>query len=166
MVAIAETIGFEERTTLLTADANGRGRDGRALCRGFTGISSGDILFLTYSGHGASLPDKPGHEPDQRDETWVLYDRQFVDDEALLAPRHVQAGRSHPRALLDSCHSRSVAKELPSFLNPGALEARFGTSEPAKIAATGAVPNRLTCGAGWRRRTSSATTRSTVDTGQ
>ena len=131
MVAIAETIGFEERTTLLTADATVENVTA-ALRAAASQLSSGDILFLTYSGHGGSLPDKNGDEPDQRDETWVLYDRQFVDDELFSLYVTFKPG-VRILVLSDSCHSGSVAKELPSFLNPGALEARFGTSEPATI---------------------------------
>ena len=131
MVAIAESIGFEERTALLTADATVE-KVTAALSAAASKLSSGDILFLTYSGHGGSLPDKNGDEPDQRDETWVLYDRQFVDDELFSLYVTFKAG-VRILVLSDSCHSGTSAKQLPSFLNPGALEARFGTSEPAGI---------------------------------
>ena len=131
MVAIAERIGFEERTVLLTADATVENVTA-ALRAAAAKLSSGDILLLTYSGHGGSLPDKNGDEPDQRDETWVLYDRQFVDDELFSLYVTFKSG-VRILVLSDSCHSGTCAKTLPSFLNPGALEARFGTSEPAGI---------------------------------
>src|SRR5215510_247455 len=44
-------------------------------------LDSGDTLLLTYSGHGGQVPDANGDEQDRMDETWVLYDRQMVDDE-------------------------------------------------------------------------------------
>jgi metacaspase-1 len=78
------------------------------------------------------LPDKNGDEPDQRDETWVLYDRQFVDDELFSLYATFKSG-VRILVLSDSCHSGTCAKQLPNFLNPGALEARFGTSDPAGI---------------------------------
>ncbi len=34
-------------------------------------LKAGDILFLTYSGHGGQLPDLNGDEPDAMDETCV-----------------------------------------------------------------------------------------------
>jgi hypothetical protein len=45
------------------------------------GMSSGDTLLLTYSGHGGQVPDVSGDEADSQDETWVLYDRELLDDE-------------------------------------------------------------------------------------
>jgi hypothetical protein len=131
MLSIAESIGFEACTSLLTTDATVENVTA-ALSQAASQLSSGDILFLTYSGHGGSLPDKNGDEPDQRDETWVLYDRQFVDDELFSLYVKFKAG-VRILVLSDSCHSGTCAKQLPSFLNPGALEARFGTSAPAGI---------------------------------
>ena len=41
-----------------------------------------DYFLLTYSGHGGQLKDiNKDEEYFQLDETWCLYDRQFVDDE-------------------------------------------------------------------------------------
>src|SRR5450756_163853 len=36
-------------------------------------LKSGDIVMLTYSGHGGQLPDLNSDEPDAQDETWCLY---------------------------------------------------------------------------------------------
>ena len=45
-------------------------------------LKSGDTFLLTYSGHGGQVPDTNGDETeDQYDETWVLFDRELVDDE-------------------------------------------------------------------------------------
>src|SRR5580692_8779493 len=39
-------------------------------------LDTGDILLLTYSGHGGQVPDANAAEGDDGlDETWVLYDK-------------------------------------------------------------------------------------------
>lgn len=75
-------------------------------------LKSGDIFLLTYSGHGGQVPDTNGDEAeDQYDETWVLYDRQLVDDELFALWGRFETG---VRVLMvsDSCHSGSVAREF------------------------------------------------------
>ncbi|MEY2518582.1 MAG: metacaspase [Verrucomicrobiota bacterium] len=44
-------------------------------------LRSGDTLLLTMSGHGAQVPDLTGAEPDKRQETWVLFDREILASE-------------------------------------------------------------------------------------
>lgn len=44
-------------------------------------VEKGDIVFISYSGHGSSIKDLNQDEKDKRDETWCLYDRQLIDDE-------------------------------------------------------------------------------------
>jgi hypothetical protein len=74
-------------------------------------LKSGDMFFLTYSGHGGQLPDQNGDEPDGKDETWCLYDGELVDDELYSSWGAFAAG---VRILLlsDSCHSGTVSKAL------------------------------------------------------
>lgn len=71
----------------------------------------GDLLVITYSGHGSQIPDTMGEESDQLDETWVLWDRQLLDDELYDLWCRFQAG---VRILLisDSCHSGTVSREI------------------------------------------------------
>jgi metacaspase-1 len=73
-------------------------------------LQSGDILLLSYSGHGGQVPDANGEEQDRMDETWVLYDRQVVDDEL-----YAQWAKFKPGVRIvvfsDSCHSGTVARE-------------------------------------------------------
>lgn len=47
-------------------------------------LKSGDLFFLTYSGHGGQIPDVSGEEEDKKDETWCLYDGQLIDDDLYL----------------------------------------------------------------------------------
>ena len=40
-------------------------------------LRSGDTLLLTMSGHGSQVPDLTGAEPDKRQETWILFDKEI-----------------------------------------------------------------------------------------
>ncbi len=80
-------------------------------------LKSGDILLLTYSGHGGQVPDPTEEEEDHLDETWVLYDRQLIDDELYALWGQFETD-VRIFMLSDSCHSGSVAKafrESPLF---------------------------------------------------
>jgi len=72
-------------------------------------LKTGDLLVLSYSGHGANVIDKNGDEADGYDETWCLYDGQLLDDELYGAWMKFQAG---VRILVfsDSCYSGTVLR--------------------------------------------------------
>ncbi|WP_205513713.1 S8 family serine peptidase [Longitalea arenae] len=76
-------------------------------------LKSGDFLLITYSGHGGQIRDLNLDEPDEVDETWCLYDRQFVDDELW---EHFSQFAKGVRILViaDSCHSESAVKVIDS----------------------------------------------------
>ena len=73
-------------------------------------LQSGDFFFLTYSGHGGQVPDVTGEEVDKKDETWCLYDGQFIDDELYFELSKFKAG-VRILVLSDSCHSGTVTRE-------------------------------------------------------
>lgn len=79
------------------------------LARAAKTLKSGDILLLSYSGHGGQVPDRSNDEPDGQDETWCLWDGELIDDEIYMALGRLARG---VRVLMfsDSCHSGSVAK--------------------------------------------------------
>lgn len=79
-------------------------------------LVAGDIFLLTYSGHGGQVPDTNGDETDaeRQDETWVLYDRQLIDDELWNLWRRFKPG-VRVFVLSDSCHSGTVTRVMPSF---------------------------------------------------
>ena len=83
-------------------------------------LRSGDILLLTYAGHGAQVPDRNGDEPSGWDSTWCLYDRMLIDDELHSLWGGFEAG---VRVLVvsDSCSSGSVVRRIA----PAGLEVRF-----------------------------------------
>jgi hypothetical protein len=107
MEAIAKGHGFETHK-LLTAEATAE-----ALTSVFDDaagkLKTGDILLMSYSGHGGQVPDTNGDEDDHMDETWVLYNRQVVDDELYAFWAKCAPG---VRIVLfsDSCHSGTVAR--------------------------------------------------------
>src|SRR5262249_7686434 len=72
-------------------------------------LGSGDLLFLSYSGHGGQIPDVSGDEPDKKDETWCLYDGELIDDEMFNELSSFADG-VRIIVLSDSCHSGSVVR--------------------------------------------------------
>ncbi|MFF2235771.1 caspase family protein [Streptomyces anulatus] len=133
MEGLAKAGNFTPIATLLTKGATSDRVDA-GLREAASQLSAGDILLLTYAGHGAQVPDKNGDEPDRRDETWVLYDRQFIDDElhALFA---TFAEGVRILMLSDSCHSGSVARDISFSLSSPELERTFDTSDPDQVRA-------------------------------
>lgn len=79
-------------------------------------LKSGDLFVLTYSGHGGQVPDTNGDEKDsgRQDETWVLWDRQLIDDELWALWKLFKAG-VRIFVLSDSCHSGTVTRALPAL---------------------------------------------------
>lgn len=77
-------------------------------------LVKGDIFALTYSGHGGQVPDP--REDDGRNETWVLWDRQLLDDEIYAALCDFKKG-VRILVLSDSCHSGSVIRAM-RFITP------------------------------------------------
>jgi hypothetical protein len=108
MEALARSQGFTT-TILLTRAATVR--------RLFAGIRKaagklrrGDIFLLTYSGHGGQVPDRNGDERgDAMDETWILFDRELVDDELYALWSEFRPG-VRIVVLSDSCHSGTVTR--------------------------------------------------------
>lgn len=110
MEAIARAAAFTTQT-LMTAQATRE-----AVIKGIKGaaaqLASGDMFFLTYSGHGGQVPDTDDDdgEDDFQDETWCLFNGELIDDEL----RELWAGfKANVRILVlsDSCHSGTVTRQ-------------------------------------------------------
>ena len=121
MAALAEQLGYAP-TLLLSPDGTVR-KVTNAIRRAARTLASGDALLVTYAGHGAQVPDRNGDEAkkeageigeagDAYDETWVLYDRQLVDDELWALWGEFAAG-VRIFVVSDSCHSGTVARPAP-----------------------------------------------------
>ena len=117
MNALAKAQGFTTRT-LLTPQATTAAVIG-AIQQAAATLRSGDIFFLSYSGHGGQVPDTNGDEADGQDETWVMFDRELVDDELYALWGRFAAG-VRIVMLSDSCHSGTVARFMPTFLRANA----------------------------------------------
>lgn len=111
MASIAHSQRYATSKVLLTEQATGDAFINEMLAFAEK-LRSGDILFLSFSGHGGQVPDLDGDEEDDGfDETWCLYDRMLIDDELYnLFSRFAPGVRIF--MLSDSCHSGSVAKNI------------------------------------------------------
>ncbi len=107
MAAIAHAAGMKS-TLLLTKKAT-RAAVLAAVRAASKTLQSGDLLFVTYSGHGGQIDDVSGEEEDKKDETWCLYDGELIDDEVFLELSRIAAG-VRVLVLSDSCHSGTVIR--------------------------------------------------------
>lgn len=107
MQAIAAERGFET-LQLKTGEATRDGVSGAIKSAAAT-LGPGDMFLVTYSGHGGQVRDVDGDEKDGSDDTWCLYDAQFLDDELTVLLAGFAPG---VRVLVvsDSCHSGTMLK--------------------------------------------------------
>ena len=116
MAAIAHAAGMTS-TLLLTKEATRKNMLAAVRAASKT-LKSGDLLFVSYSGHGGQIPDVSGEEDDKLDETWCLYDGEFIDDEVFLELSRIPAG-VRVLVLSDSCHSGTVTRaRVPEGSSP------------------------------------------------
>lgn len=102
MARLAKATKFKTRQ-LMSAKATSEAVI-NAITKAATQLKTGDLFLFTYSGHGGQVPDRNGDEPDKQDETYVLYDRQLVDDELFGLWTHFAPG-VRIVVLADCCHS-------------------------------------------------------------
>jgi len=131
---VAKSRGFMP-TLLKTATAT-REAVTRSVRAAAEQLRQGEILLLTYSGHGGQVPDRDGDEPDDlKDETWCLYDGQLLDDELNRLWAAFAAG-VRILVLSDSCHSGTAVRaslgHLSSEASRTALLA-FGVEGPVRF---------------------------------
>jgi len=108
MAAVARSKGMQP-TMLLTKKAT-RAALLTGIRKAAKTLKSGDLFFLSFSGHGGQVPDTNRDEADRKDETWCLYDGQLIDDELYFELSRFAAG-VRVLVLSDSCHSGSVTRE-------------------------------------------------------
>jgi metacaspase-1 len=124
MQELATTAGFQPKL-MLTAEATSEAVIA-ALSEAADTLAAGDILFLTYSGHGGRVPDANSDEDDRFDETWCLYDRQLVDDELYTLWSRFQPG-VRVFMLSDSCHSGTAARATRDLIGAEPIIAATGS---------------------------------------
>lgn len=111
MKEIAEAQNFESSTVLLNEEGT-RDAVTQAIADASEKLVAGDMLFISYSGHGGSVPDESGDEDDGKDESWCLFDGFLLDDELYaLWTRFAEGVRI--MVVSDSCHSGTVTKSEP-----------------------------------------------------
>jgi hypothetical protein len=107
MAAISKAQGMKG-TLLITKKAT-RANVLAAIRKAAKALGSGDLFFMSFSGHGGQVPDVSGEEPDKLDETWCLFDSQLIDDELYYELSRFKAG-VRILVLSDSCHSGTVVR--------------------------------------------------------
>lgn len=110
MLQIAKGRGFDENYLLTDKDGTYK-KITTLLKKAARKLNTGDTLFISFAGHGASVWDNNADESDGKDETWCLYDRMILDDELAELWARFKTG---VKILMvsDSCHSGSVSREM------------------------------------------------------
>ena len=139
MKALADKQGFDS-TVLLTKAATAEALIA-SIEAAAAALAENDIFFLTYSGHGGQVPDKNGDEPDGRDETWCLFDRQVIDDELYTLWSKFKPG-VRILVLSDSCHSGTAAREMEAIGLP-ILAGTTASGDAIEAAAPKVIPERI-----------------------
>lgn len=117
-----------ESNILLTSEAT---REGviSGIERAAEALRTGDIFFLSYSGHGGQVPDLKKEEEDGLDETWCLYNGQLIDDELHeLWARFADGVRI--LVLSDSCHSGTVVRAAMTLASTAPDERELRGQQP------------------------------------
>jgi hypothetical protein len=119
MRALAKKQGFGGNVLFLSKQATAEAVT-QAITDAAKQLIKGDLFFLTYSGHGGQVRDTNGDETDKgrMDETWVLFNRQLVDDELYDLWGAFKPG-VRILVLSDSCHSGTVTRAVPDFISGG-----------------------------------------------
>lgn len=109
---LATSAGFSRIVSLLTSQATTETVK-QEFIAAKEALEPGDLFMVTYAGHGGQVDDLNGDERDRKDETWCLFDRQFIDDELFDLMAKFKPG---VKVLMfsDSCHSGTVARNVPS----------------------------------------------------
>jgi hypothetical protein len=107
MQKIADSLGYV--STLILNEEATADRIISEIGQAAWNLEENGILLLTYSGHGGQITDVNGDEADGKDETWVLYDRQLIDDELYNLWNQFSSG-ARLVVLSDSCHSGTVSR--------------------------------------------------------
>jgi hypothetical protein len=108
MKKIADGLGYEVTQLILDEEATAD-RIITEIGQAAWNLEDGGIVLLTYSGHGGQITDVNGDEADGKDETWVCYDRQLIDDELYNLWSQFPTG-ARLFVLSDSCHSGTVTR--------------------------------------------------------
>lgn len=108
----ADYFGFDEIHLLTDAAATPSGLQS-AINRVKDRAVAGDLVAVTYSGHGTQVPDTDGDEADGYDEAIVLRGKVYTDDE-IHADLSVFEPDINVVLVSDSCHSGTLTRGIPA----------------------------------------------------
>lgn len=106
-------VGLEFDVTLLLDSQVTANTFKSAIQNSVANMVSGDVLVITYSGHGTQVYDSNGDEEDGYDEALYLYDGVFKDDDMRSALSGIKDG-VHIFYISDSCFSGTITRKLIS----------------------------------------------------
>jgi metacaspase-1 len=139
MKKIADGLGYVS-TLILDAEATAD-RIVAEIGQAAFNLDEGGIVLITFSGHGGQMPDVNRDEADGKDETWVCYDRQLIDDELYNLWSQFQTG-ARILVLSDSCHSGTVTRnrEYNAVVGSGALAKHYPRTRSGPVRFKGIPP--------------------------
>jgi len=111
--SLAQSLGYAQ--TLKLEDSQAKAKVLLAQLQEWAGtLQAGDLLLITYSGHGSQvLNERLGVEDNERyDQTWCLYDRELLDDELFDCFQQFKTG-VRITVVSDSCHSGTITRDAP-----------------------------------------------------
>ena len=106
---ILVNLGFD--VTILTNSQVTKNTFKTSIQNTITNLVSGDVLVITYSGHGTQVYDNSGDETDGYDEALYLYDGVFTDDEMRSILDTIKDG-VHVFFISDSCFSGTISRKI------------------------------------------------------
>jgi metacaspase-1 len=109
MEELTSELGYETQTLLSSQATSEAVFDAIADAAGT--LRRGGICVITYAGHGGQFADLGSEEEDRLDETWLLHDREVLDDEIRMALSAFDPG-VRVVVLSDSCHSGTVVRAI------------------------------------------------------
>lgn len=112
-------LGFD-CSLLLDADANGNNIRS-AISKLTSDAKSGDMIIITFSGHGSFVPDTDNDEEDGFDECLCPYDivaNGPIRDDELEKLFEQRTGGVRFAVISDSCHSGTVTRYTPITTPP------------------------------------------------
>jgi metacaspase-1 len=113
--ALLQTYGFE--TSIILDSQATRQNVKAALTNLVTSAGEGDVVVLTYSGHGTQVMDMSGDESDNLDEAIYVYDGSIVDDDLRTIINQIKA-KATLVVISDSCFSGTVTRLIPQNARP------------------------------------------------
>ena len=110
MLSIAKDLEYACSKTLLTKEATRANFYEAIKYFQKEKLKPGDLLLITFAGHGGQVPDEDGDEEDGLDETWCFYDGELKDDDLYECLKTFEEGI---RILIisDSCHSGDILRD-------------------------------------------------------